>query len=58
MMYENQEVDVCIIVVVTAFIMLFQLGNVPLLDSDKLVYAQTAIFAIIIVSQRVTLGTH
>lgn len=39
----KQWMNIVIIVSVTAFVMLFQLGNVPLLDPDEPVYAQTAI---------------
>ncbi|MBP2633283.1 MAG: arnT 1 [Firmicutes bacterium] len=42
-MKQKQWMNILIIVGVTAFIMLFQLGNVPLLDPDEPVYAQTAI---------------
>ena len=42
-MKQKQWMNILIIVGVTAFIMLLQLGNVPLLDPDEPVYAQTAI---------------
>ncbi|MBP2630754.1 MAG: arnT 1 [Firmicutes bacterium] len=42
-MKMKQWMNIIAIVGVTTFIMLFQLGNVPLLDPDEPVYAQTAI---------------
>lgn len=39
----KQWMNIVIIIGVAAFIMLFQLGSVPLLDPDEPVYAQTAI---------------
>jgi 4-amino-4-deoxy-L-arabinose transferase-like glycosyltransferase len=42
-MKQKQWMNILVIVGVTTFIMLFQLGNIPLLDPDEPVYAQTAI---------------
>lgn len=40
---EGKKLDVLIILIVAAFIMLFKLGTVPLLDPDEPVYIQTAL---------------